>query len=234
MPRETYLKAAKDLWPHLETKMANWMTQADKQDPTKVDRGEFEKFRTYIHKVTEWGCVVDYKNFASYESKTDGTPDNYKGQFEKNQACNNNKAQASCVAPCVWQGEKPAETFNCLNAKTIATCPTDKCQWQTSTNKCDNKATTAPLPACPTFEGAKINDCPTDRGIKQGTACTPKPATQPAFDCTKLNTAASCPADKCHWQPAAKKTAQADIFTGKVADISKGSWNLRHDHWTGD
>jgi hypothetical protein len=30
MPRETYLKAAKDLWPHLETKMANWMTQADK------------------------------------------------------------------------------------------------------------------------------------------------------------------------------------------------------------
>jgi hypothetical protein len=31
-----------------------------------------------------------------------------------------------------------------------------------------------------------------------------------------------------------KKTAQADLFTGKVADITKGSWNIRHDHWTGN
>jgi hypothetical protein len=142
MPRDVYLKAAKDLWPHLETKMGAWMDQAEQQDPTKVDRGEFDKFRTYIHRVTEWGCVVDYKTYISFQSKTDGTPDNYKEQYNKNQGCNNHKSQTQCAAPCVWQGEKPAETFDCTKATAIASCPTDKCEWNTATNKCLGKATT--------------------------------------------------------------------------------------------
>jgi hypothetical protein len=142
MPRDVYLKAAKDLWPHLETKMGAWMDQAEQQDPTKIDRGEFDKFRTYIHRVTEWGCVVDYKTYISFQSKTDGTPDNYKEQYNKNQGCNNHKSQTQCAAPCVWQGEKPAETFDCTKATAIASCSTDKCEWNTATNKCLGKATT--------------------------------------------------------------------------------------------
>jgi hypothetical protein len=78
MPTGQYLEAAGKLWPDVKSKMANWMTQAEQRDPTKVDRGEFQSFRDYIHKVTEFGCVVDYKTFASYESKTAGTPPNYK------------------------------------------------------------------------------------------------------------------------------------------------------------
>jgi hypothetical protein len=171
MPLDVYLKAAKDLWPHLESKMGKWMEEAEQRDPTKVDRGEFQQFREYIHKVGDSGCVVDYKTFISYNSKTEGTPTNYKDQFNKNSGCKAHTSETQCASPCVWQGEKPAETeFDCAKATAVASCPTDKCMWDpTKAVKCDKKHTTnptQPLPSCPSFEGPKLNECPLDRCVK--------------------------------------------------------------------
>jgi hypothetical protein len=104
MPKDVYLKAAKDLWPHLEQKMGKWMEIADQRDPTKVDRGEFQQFRDYIKKVGEFGCVLRYKTYSEFMSKTEGTPNNFKDQFSKNTQCNANKKEADCGNQiiCSW------------------------------------------------------------------------------------------------------------------------------------
>jgi hypothetical protein len=209
MPLDVYLKAAKDLWPHLESKMGKWMEQAEQRDPTKVDRGEFQQFRDYIHKVGDSGCVVDYKTFISYNSKTEGTPTNYKDQFNKNSGCKAHTSETQCASPCVWQGEKPAETeFDCAKATAVASCPTDKCMWDpTKAVKCNKKHTTnptQPLPSCPSFEGPKLNECPLDRCVKVGTGCVPKPTT-PVVECHKATVAAACPVNVCLWEATTNK-----------------------------
>jgi hypothetical protein len=118
MPTGQYLEAAGKLWPDLKSKMANWMTQAEQRDPTKVDRGEFMSFIEYINKVKGYGCVVNYKTFNLFKGKT-GSEANYKGQFEKNQFCSAIKSEAGCgkEGECAWYGlkdgnDQPAQPDN--------------------------------------------------------------------------------------------------------------------------
>ena len=136
-----YLQAAKDLWPHLVTKMEGWVAEFAKDG--QISREEFSKVRTWVHKVSEYGCVLGFDQFELKQTDV-------KNQFVENSACKVHPTATACAAPCFWQGEPPATggtdpvVFDCTKGTTAATCPTDKCNWDAATAKCFAQTTTNP------------------------------------------------------------------------------------------
>jgi hypothetical protein len=91
LPKDMYLKAAKEVYPHLTTKMERWVKEVDTQDDQKVSQDEFMRFRSYIHKVSDSGCAVAFKKFEANESSK-------KEQFSLNSQCVKSSDEATCAA----------------------------------------------------------------------------------------------------------------------------------------
>jgi len=72
MPLDKFVATSKTIFPDQADKMDKWAADADatlKKDNI-VSSEEFAKFRTYIHKVGDIGCVSKFSEFESKQQNT--------------------------------------------------------------------------------------------------------------------------------------------------------------------
>jgi len=128
-------------------KMDGFFKEADKNQDQHADQGEYMDFRSYIHNVGSWGCVLTKPSYDNMQA-------NVLSQYSENEVCKKNTDEASCSGQCQWRGTPP------------------------------------PPPACSTYE-TNIDQCPTDRCERTGTACIEKKTDH----CSAITDQAQCSPD---------------------------------------
>jgi len=200
VPRDLYLSLAKQAWPQHVDKLDGWAadyTAATGKAVDLVSKGDFFAARIWIHKVGEYGCVSGFAQFAAKESDV-------KTQFAENEACRVLDTETTCVAPCKYQGPPPPPECASFGSDPNQ-CPTDRCEFNTGSQLCQEITTTTPPTTEPCASFTDAASCPADRCGWDTTnlVCAETGTTGGGSgtdnQCDSFVAVADCPTDRCQW-----------------------------------